>query len=757
MAALNPRIAGNFQGRLFRKYAMYLAGLLSVALLASGLIGLFFSYRDTRALVDELEREKARAAASRIEQYIGAIEGQLRGALPLGRVSDSPDVESLYLELLKLLRLAPAVADAAWIDATGRERVRVSRVMRDVIGSNTDRSGESAFEAANPATAWHSPVYFRRETEPYLTMAVASSQRESGVVIADVNLKFVWDVVSAIRSGAQGHAYVVDSHGRLIAHPDISQVLRMTDLSTHPQVQAALADVPRDAAPAQTVIGRDDAGTHTLTAHAPIEALGWRVLVEQPLSQAFAPLYGSAARSALVLLLGIVLATVASIVLARSMAAPIRKLEAGAERIGDGTLDEPVIVRTGDELEDLASQFNRMTARLRESYAGLEQKIADRTRQLDEANRAKSRFLAAASHDLRQPVHALGLFVAQAQGTQEPAVRERLMTKVAASTAAVSELIEALLDISKLDAGTVDPQRSDFALQSVLDRIEHAFSPAASAKGLRLRVRPTRLRVTTDPVLLERILSNLAANAIRYTSEGGVLIGVRRRGPAARIEVWDTGVGIPREEQPRIFEEFYRIPGAGVQSSGGLGLGLAIVDRLTKLLDLTMSMRSAPGRGSVFAIEVALAESSVISIAPVLEPPVGVRFDGLCVLIVDDDAAARDAAAGLLAQWGCITLTAAGGAEVEGLLASSGPRPSVIVSDYRLGHAELGTDVVRHIRARLGHDVPALIVSADASTLSAEAIALTGMHLLHKPLKAANLRAMLHHVLSENVAREQTA
>jgi len=416
VATLSLNAASNFQGRLFRKYAVYLAGLLSVALLASGLTGLFFSYRDTRALVDELEREKARGAASRIEQYIRAIEGQLRGALPMVRVSHTADVESRYLELLKLLRLAPAVADAAWIDASGRERVRVSRVTRDVLGSNADRSGESAFKAANPATAWYSSVYYRRETEPYLTMSVGGSQRESGVVVADINLKFVWDVVSAIRSGAQGNAYVVDSRGRLIAHPDISRVLRMTDLSLQPQVQAALADTPPAAAPAQTIIAQDEAGVRTLTAYAPIEALDWRVLVEQPLSQAFAPLYGSAVRSGLVLLLGIVLAAAASVVLARRMAAPIRKLEAGAERIGEGKLDEPVIVETGDELQDLARQFNLMAQKLHDSYSGLEQKIAERTQQLDDANRAKSRFLAAASHDLRQPVHALGLFVAQLQG-----------------------------------------------------------------------------------------------------------------------------------------------------------------------------------------------------------------------------------------------------------------------------------------------------------------------------------------------------
>ena len=323
VAKRNAKEAGDFQGRLFRKYTVYLAGLLSVALLISGLTDLYFSYRDTRSLVDELAREKARAAATRIEQFVRNLETQLRGVLPLGRANERADADQRYVELMKLLRLAPAISDAAWIDSAGHERVRVSRVTRDVVESSIDRSGEAAFMGADAVKAWHSPVYFRRETEPYLTMAVKGSQREAGVIIAEINLKFVWDIVATIRSGEGGHAYIVDARGRLISHPDISRVLRITDLSGLPQVRAALSQSGGNPEPAQTVIARDDAGVLNLTAYAPIEALGWSVLVEQPLAEAFAPLYGSALRSMLVLLLGIVLAAGASTVLARRMVAPI--------------------------------------------------------------------------------------------------------------------------------------------------------------------------------------------------------------------------------------------------------------------------------------------------------------------------------------------------------------------------------------------------------------------------------------------------
>jgi CheY-like chemotaxis protein len=249
--------------------------------------------------------------------------------------------------------------------------------------------------------------------------------------------------------------------------------------------------------------------------------------------------------------------------------------------------------------------------------------------------------------------------------------------------------------------------------------------------------------------MLERILLNLAANAVRYTHEGGVVIGVRRRGGKARIEIWDTGIGIAFAEQSHIFEEFYRVGGAAGESSQGLGLGLAIVDRLARLLDLPICVRSVPGRGSTFVVEVPIVGDRAASGGGASEPSDDVRFDGLIVLIIDDDAAVRDAVAGLLAQWGCETVVASGGSQAEEVLRSDTISPSVIISDYRLAAGELGTDVVLRVRKQLGKDIPALIVSADASATSAQTVAAAGMQLLRKPLRPANLRAVLHHVLSE--------
>jgi len=520
-------------------------------------------------------------------------------------------------------------------------------------------------------------------------------------------------------------------------------VLQRQDLSALPQVEAARARGEGE----RVTIARSAQGQKVLTAHATIAPLGWHVFVEQPIAEAFAPLYASLARTGLLLVAGLLLSIVASLFFARRMIRPIKAIEAGAARLAAGNLDERIDVDTGDELGALAEQFNAMAHELRQSYTGLEQKIEDRTRQLAEANRTNSRFLAAASHDLRQPVHALGLFVAQLQEARDPSARERIIEKVEASTTAVSHLVEALLDISKLDQGTVEPQITAFALQPLLDRLEQAFSLAAQARDLRFRLRPTSLCVSTDPMLLERILLNLAANAVRYTQEGGVVIGVRLRGTRARIEVWDTGVGMAPEEQRRIFEEFYQGGTAPGDGSKGLGLGLAIVDRLTRLLGLVLTVRSTQGAGSVFAIEVPLASGEAAPPIPASAPRDAGRVDGLRVLLIDDDADAREAAAGLLAQWGCHVMSASSGNEAHGLLSAGAAAPAVIISDYRLGGNELGTDVVQAIRARFGAEVPAVIVSADSSAASLQAIVTARLHLLRKPLKAAQLRALLHHIV----------
>ncbi len=371
---------GILRGRLFRKYLLLIISLVSVALLASGGIGLYFSYQENRAALASLQHEKAIGASSRIEQYIRQISQQLAYA-SLPQI-DASDVELRRIEFLKLLRQAPEVTDISQLDATGKEQIAVSRLGMDIVSSVKDRSQEPAFLNARRGQPWFGPVYFRKETEPYMTVATRSGGPNSPVTVAEVNLKFIWDVVSRIKIGDKGKAYVVDSTGLLVADPDIGLVLRKTNLSALPHVKAAAGVRNADAPALESV---DLAGVAVLTSVAPIEPLDWKVFVEQPVAEVYAKTNASILRTGLLLLAGLVFSAVAASALARSMVRPIRTLDEGARRIGAGELDQKIDIRTGDELEGLADQFNHMSGQLRESYAGLERKVAERTTEVTEA------------------------------------------------------------------------------------------------------------------------------------------------------------------------------------------------------------------------------------------------------------------------------------------------------------------------------------------------------------------------------------
>ncbi len=366
------------RGRLFRKYLILILSLVMIALLASSAISIYFTYQETKSALASLQHEKAIGAASRIEQYIHQIEQQLAyAALPQ---LDANDVELRRIEFLKLLRQAPEVTDISQLDAEGHEQIAVSRLGMDNINSGKDRSTEPAFLNARRGQPWFGPVYFRKETEPYMTIAIRPSDK-GPVTIAEVNLKFIWDVVSRIKIGEKGKAYVVDGNGFLIADPDIGLVLRKTNLSHLPHVKTALAASPTDTIE-PAMVSSDLAGTAILASVAPITPLRWYVFVEQPVAEVYEKLNASIVRTALLILAGMVLSAIGALALARGMVRPIRTLEEGAQRIGAGQLDQKIEVHTGDELEALANRFNTMSVQLRDSYAGLERKVEERTSEL---------------------------------------------------------------------------------------------------------------------------------------------------------------------------------------------------------------------------------------------------------------------------------------------------------------------------------------------------------------------------------------
>jgi len=370
------------RSRLFLKYAGLFVAVVCVALLTNGIFEIWVSYREHKDALIQIQREQADSAAAKIGQFIKEIESQVGWTTQL--LWSAGTIEQRRFDALRLLRQVPAITELAQVDASGKEQLRVSRLAMDVVGSGLDLSQEPKFADAVKNKIYYGPVYFRRESEPYMTLSLSGTRRDAGVSIAEVNLKLIWDVVSKIKVGERGHAYVVDAQGRLIAHPDISLVLRKTDMTRLAQVQAA-RQVATGAAAEDIETATDIQGRQVLTAFAPVAPLGWTVFVELPVDEAYQPLFTSIQRTAFVLLGALLLAALAGIFLARRMMVPIQALRAGAARIGGGDLSQRISVKTGDELEALADQFNDMTGRLQESYAGLEQKVEARTRELSES------------------------------------------------------------------------------------------------------------------------------------------------------------------------------------------------------------------------------------------------------------------------------------------------------------------------------------------------------------------------------------
>jgi signal transduction histidine kinase/CheY-like chemotaxis protein len=391
----------------------------------------------------------------------------------------------------------------------------------------------------------------------------------------------------------------------------------------------------------------------------------------------------------------------------------------GAKRSGD--------IYTHTDTDALASLAARMEA--------THERLA--REQLGRESRAKTDLIAAASHDLRQPLHAVGLLAeALAARLSDPETRE-LVERIGASTQDLDEMLTSLLDRSKLDAGAVRAERERVELRVLFAALERDFAGPAAAKGLQLRIVPTRLAVESDRLLLLRILRNLVSNAIRYTRTGAVLVGARPRDAEVQVEVRDSGPGIAKHAQGDIFDAFHQLPGS---REAGLGLGLSIVDGLARVLGHRLELRSAPGRGSTFAVRAARgakAASGLVAAAPASPLPLAARR----VLVLDDDAAVRRATGALLRGWRCEVREAANAAEAAA--ATAGWTPDLVLADYRLGTGPPGTELVAELRAAAGVELAAVILTGDSEGPSVEAIRAAGFAVLRKPVRPARLRALL--------------
>ena len=392
--------------------------------------------------------------------------------------------------------------------------------------------------------------------------------------------------------------------------------------------------------------------------------------------------------------------------------------------------------------------------RLRFELASTAEALTEQKARAEQATLAKSRFFAAASHDLRQPLHAQGLFVEELQLRNRDAKSEAILTNLKRSQESMQELFNSLLDVSRLDTSVVKPNYERFSIQVLLHELMLDFASLALQKGLVLRVAHTNAIVHSDPTILKRIVGNFMSNAIRYTRQGKVLVGCRRRGDRLRIEVWDTGVGIPAQDQERIFEEFQQLHNPERDRRKGLGLGLAIVRRLATLLQCPIALRSQLNKGSMFSVTVPFVGTTS---AEMLRPSMIVdqtpALAGHTILVIDDEPEILRGMQGLLERWGCRVLIAESITQAAAHVHAAQFDLSVIIADYRLRDHKTGIDAIGSVRSLVSRDVPAVLITGDTAPERLKDAQASGYHILYKPVPPARLRALLEHVVRTRLPR----
>jgi signal transduction histidine kinase/CheY-like chemotaxis protein len=749
-----------------RRFALWLISLTLTLLLLLGTTESYFGYRESIDRIETTQELQADNAAREIAGYLELIRTGLRELAKLPWGQPGFGVAERRQEYYRLMQLVPAITELQTVDTRGRETLLVSRMQTDRIDQGTPVELPELGGVRVSQNLSDSKTFFRDE----LPMVRLSAFDGQDVIVATVDLRRLGEIVSRIQAGEGGLAYVVDAQGLLIAHPRSTHVLARRDLSQTDLFRKIRGAQPYSPAALRGHETVDLMGHPVIATAAAVPGTAWTVIMEQQRAQALKPAWATLSRTLLLMAIGATAALLAGVAFARQMAAPIVALRKATARIAAGDLTVHIAPKRHDEIEELAGDFNQMVARLRDLYANLETKVQARTVELSEArdiledraheidllnqrlmtqldelslrkdeaeraNAAKTRFLAAASHDLRQPMHSISLLIGVLRTRLADPAQIDLADKVQSSVTTMENLFGNLLDISKLDAGAVHPHVEDVDLGWLLERAVETWLPQAQEKGLSLRLRAGRWVVRGDATLLERIVGNLLANAIRYTRSGGVLVGCQRRGEQCELQIWDTGPGIAQEHREAIFEEFFRIGAPGTGQEKGLGLGLSIVRRCAHILGYSIAVQSREGRGSVFKVTLPLAAGTAAPHASsntMDTPPQA--LEGNFIVVIDDEATNREAVRDALLGAGCHVVIAASGEDALTQLQAHLRTPDLILTDFQLGSSGDGLEVIRRLRAHYDEAIPALVVTANTDTrLLAEAGA-QGAGLLHKPV-----------------------
>ena len=647
------------RGHLLRRYAVIFLGLVGASLVVSGVVQAVFTYRDNRDAILRAQQETARAAADNIQNIVSQAEVRLRTTIqqadphtvPEYVASDLSGSERLDDYRAILLRV-PALTEVSYLDPSGRQQLRLSRLTQHIAVANTDYAGDPRFRVPKSAKTYYGPTHRRDPCgrlaaaasdapvltcqnelpQPELEMTLAlpfepgvqyvgdTPERVGGVTVAEVNLSPVQDLITQIKPGARAYAYIVDSKGNLVTGPSDSTLFTQANLSSLEQVHRALTQTA--SAPQGSVTASNARGTSVFSAYHSITPTGWVLFVEQPQDEALSPLNALIVRTIILLVIGLAVAALASLLLARRMATPILALERAAARIGSGQLDQRIEVKGRDELAALSETFNKMAAELRESYSGLEEKVTERTRELAETSRAleaasrhKSAFVANMSHELRTPLNAIIGFsevLLDRMFGDLNEKQEEYLKDVLTSGQHLLALINDILDLSKVEAGRMDIDVSSFSLPAALESSVSLMRERAMRSNidLQLKVEPGVGVIDADERRVKQVLFNLITNALKFTPAGGhVTVTAGADENQVRVAVSDDGVGIAEQDQARIFQEFEQAGSGGAQE--GTGLGLALSRRFVEMLGGQLRLESVVGQGSTFIFTLPLAPIGV--------------------------------------------------------------------------------------------------------------------------------------------------
>jgi signal transduction histidine kinase len=603
-------------GHLLRHYFVVSVVLISGGLITSGLSELYFRYRESAADLVRLQQEITSGAAWKIEQFVREIERTTRGAAKSREITEKGLSPEYRFELRRLLAIAPAITAAVAIDSDGISRVAVSRLTRVLPGDEKIDSALPALQLAKEGKSYFGPVYFHRDSEPYMTIAVPIERyvgRVIGALQVQVNLKYVWDLVSKLRVGTEGYAYAVARNGDLIAHPDISFVLQRRNVAYLDQVRLAFQSRTDRESPTWTV-AKNLHARKVFSSWSSIPILGWAVFVEQPVEEVYGPLYASLFRTSGFLLVGLGMALVASLFVARRVVRPLETLRNGVERIGRGDMNSRLELKTGDEIEVLAEEFNEMAENLHRAYDELEHKVTERTRdlaianeRLQELDQLKSDFVSNVSHELRTPLTAIkGAVDLVLREVAGPLTEKQIhyLTRVRSNTQHLTSLINDVLDLSKIESGSSEVKFNRVSLSSLVHEVIETLRPVAAEKAIRLDpiVTERSIFVLADPDKINQVLMNLIGNAIKFTpASGKVTVSASRNGQKnVQVSVSDTGPGVLPSERETIFDKFYQIADEEGAKPKGTGLGLAICKALVELHGGKIWVESEVKQGSTF-------------------------------------------------------------------------------------------------------------------------------------------------------------